>query len=591
MRSKPWIRFTPLKLHTRTTILTSGVLVAVFAVMAYFSDLAITKLSDQEERQRAQLLATGISDTVEQHIKREKKLKHERRKRHEPVQEESESTTIQDWSEVQEEIEAMIAKSKLQLAEVRVFQKITPNQWTEAIRMPVDAGPLSAQEEGEIKQQIDSSKAVVVRQQGQTRLISAKAGINVLEDAGPTHFGTVSILLTFDESRSSAAAFRRLMWPLMLLAIIAITLMTSFMFRHIVYKPIDNLLLGMSKAEQGDLAAEVAPVAPDEIGLLTSRFNRMLGRIRQVTEQLGLEQRRLEDRVRNATGEIAERKEQLEDANLRLFEMQRQLTQLERLAAAGQLAAQFAHEVGTPLNLISGHVQLLRARASDERTIKRLDVIAGQIERITHIVRSMLNSTRRPRPQLEMIDINSLLAQILDATQPTLVSRNVELQVEISEGIPQIEADSDQLQQVFINLINNSLDAMPTGGRLKVSTARDKGDVVIELFDSGEGIMEENIDMIFNPLFSTKQGRGTGLGLTIVKQIISEHDGEVGVESEPGQGTTFRIRLPLVAASERASVEATASNEITTLSGPSAASGFVTGEQAALVTKGSSAEK
>ncbi|HEX8090939.1 MAG TPA: histidine kinase dimerization/phospho-acceptor domain-containing protein, partial [Blastocatellia bacterium] len=413
MQSKRWLRFTPLKLHTRTTILTSGVLVAVFAVMAYFSDLAITKLSDQQERQRAQLLATRISDTVEQHIKREKnKLKRERHKRHEPVEEESESTTIQDWSEVQEEIEDTIAKSNPQLAEVRVFQKVAPNQWTETIRMPVDAGALSAQEEQEIKQQIDSSKAIVVRQQGQTRLVSAKAGINVLEDAGPTHFGTVSILLTFDESKSSAAAFRRLMWPLMMLAIIAITLMTSFLFRHIVYKPIDNLLLAMSKAEAGDLAAEVEPVAHDEIGLLTSRFNRMLGRIRQVTEQLSLEQRRLEDRVRGATAEIAERKGQLEDANLRLFEMQRQLTQLERLAAAGQLAAQFAHEVGTPLNLISGHVQLLRARASDDRALKRLDVIAGQIERITHIVRSMLNSTRRPRPQLEIIDINSLLAQI-----------------------------------------------------------------------------------------------------------------------------------------------------------------------------------
>ena len=239
--------------------------------------------------------------------------------------------------------------------------------------------------------------------------------------------------------------------------------MTYFLFRHIVYKPIDNLLLAMSKAEAGDLAAEVEPTAPDEIGLLTSRFNRMLGRIRQMTEQLNLEQRRLEDRVHEATAEIADRKEQLEEANLELFEMQRQLTQLERLAASGQLAAQFAHEVGTPLNLISGHVQLLRARTNDERTVKRLDIIAGQIERITHIVHSMLDSTRRPRPQFESIGINSLLVRILDAAQPTLVARNVELQTEMGDDLPSIEADPDQLQQVFINLINNSLDAMPDG--------------------------------------------------------------------------------------------------------------------------------
>jgi len=312
-----------------------------------------------------------------------------------------------------------------------------------------------------------------------------------------------------------------------------------------VYKPIDSLLLAMSKAEEGDLAAEVASAAPDEIGLLTSRFNRMLGRIRQMTQQLNLEQRRLEDRVHEATAEIADRKEQLEEANLGLFEMQRQLTQLERLAAAGQLAAQFAHEVGTPLNLISGHVQLLRARARDERVIQRLDIIAGQIDRIANIVRSMLDSTRRPGPRLESVDINSLLAQILDATQPTLVARNVELQTDIADSLPPIEADPDQLQQVFINLINNSLDAMPLGGKLTVSTALDTDSVMIVLADSGEGIAEDQIDLIFDPMFSTKRGRGTGLGLTIVKQIISEHNGEVEVESDLGRQTTFRIRLPL----------------------------------------------
>ncbi len=225
--------------------------------------------------------------------------------------------------------------------------------------------------------------------------------------------------------------------------------------------------------------------------------------------------------------------------------MQRQLTQLERLAAAGQLAAQFAHEVGTPLNLISGHVQLLRARLRDERVITRLDIIAGQIERITNIVRSMLDSTRRPVPQFERVDVNALLAQILDASQPTLMARNVELHTQINEELPPINADSDQLQQVFINLINNSLDAMPLGGRLEVSTGLDRNGVVIEVSDNGEGIAEDQIDLIFEPMFSTKRGRGTGLGLTIVKQIVSEHNGEIEVRSRPGQHTTFRITLPL----------------------------------------------
>jgi signal transduction histidine kinase len=273
----------------------------------------------------------------------------------------------------------------------------------------------------------------------------------------------------------------------------------------------------------------------------------MLARIRAITDQLSVHQRRLEERVTEATAEIAERKEQLEDANLQLFEMQRQLTQLERLAGAGQLAAQFAHEVGTPLNLISGHVQLLRARTTDERVIKRLDVIAGQIERITSIVRSMLDSTRRPKPQLEAVDINGLLARILDATQPTLAARRVDVTANMAEGLPMIEADPDQLQQVFINLINNSLDAMPQGGLLTISTIQNGQGLEICLSDNGEGIKRDDIELIFDPLFTTKRGLGTGLGLTIVKQIIADHGGSVDVESESGRGATFRITLPIAA--------------------------------------------
>ncbi|HKP13339.1 MAG TPA: ATP-binding protein [Blastocatellia bacterium] len=547
MRSTSWLRLPSLKLHTRTTILTSAVLVAVFAIMAYFSDLAITRLSDQQERQDAQLLATRVADTVELHLTRLKR-REERRTGKKRTFQEFELTTIPDWDEVREAIEETVIKDKPQLAEVRVFARSTDNDWVEKVTLPVEADPLSAGQIQEVVQH--SGKAnVIVQQAGDRRSIAARAAIHVPESGGPAQIGAVSVLLNFDQQQSSAAALRRLIWPLMLLAIIAITLMTYFLFRHIVYKPIDSLLLAMSKAEAGNLAAEVPPQAPDEIGLLTSRFNRMLGRIRQMTEQLNLEQRALEGRVKEATAEIAERKEQLEDANLELFEMQRQLTQLERLAAAGQLAAQFAHEVGTPLNLISGHVQLLRARAADDRTIKRLDIIAGQIERIANIVRSMLASTRRPRPQIELIDLNALLTRILDATQPTLVARSVELMTDLIEGLPPVAADPDQLQQVFINLINNSLDAMPGGGQLRVRTAREGLCDLIELSDSGEGIKDEQLDLIFEPMFTTKQGAGTGLGLTVVKQIVTEHNGSVEVESEPGRRTTFRIRLPIDEAS------------------------------------------
>jgi signal transduction histidine kinase len=125
----------------------------------------------------------------------------------------------------------------------------------------------------------------------------------------------------------------------------------------------------------------------------------------------------------------------------------------------------------------------------------------------------------------------------------------VELITEMCESLPMVAADSDQLQQVFINLINNSLDAMPGGGQLQVRTMRDGLSALIELADSGEGIKDEQLDLIFEPMFTTKQGLGTGLGLTVVKQIITEHNGSVEVESEPGHRTMFRIRLPIDAGS------------------------------------------
>jgi signal transduction histidine kinase len=178
--------------------------------------------------------------------------------------------------------------------------------------------------------------------------------------------------------------------------------------------------------------------------------------------------------------------------------------------------------------------------------IKRLDVIADQIERITNIVRSMLDSTRRPSLQLRSTDLNSLLVRILEASQPTLTARNVDLTTDMSAELKLIEADLDQLQQVFINLINNSLDAMPGGGKLMVSTRNEGEAVVVELADTGTGITEDHLDLIFEPMFSTKEGRGTGLGLTIVKRIISEHGGEIDVQSQSAGGTLFRLKLPVI---------------------------------------------
>src|SRR6185369_16574755 len=168
MQSKRSFKLPPLKLHTRTTLVTSGVLVIVFAVIAILSDLAITKVSDQQERDQAQLLATRVADTVERHIKRQK-IRIERRK-NKQVEEEPQETTIPNWSDVREEIEDTIARAYPQLTEVRVFQRVASGKWEEPIRMPDDAGPLPDEQVKAASQQITTSKVVSVRQQGTNKL-------------------------------------------------------------------------------------------------------------------------------------------------------------------------------------------------------------------------------------------------------------------------------------------------------------------------------------------------------------------------------------------------------------------------------------
>jgi signal transduction histidine kinase len=174
----------------------------------------------------------------------------------------------------------------------------------------------------------------------------------------------------------------------------------------------------------------------------------------------------------------------------------------------------------------------------------------------------MLDATRRPRPHFETLDLSALLQRIFEITAPTLAAHQVELITRFDTEIPMILGDGEQLQQVFINLINNSLDAMPFGGQLFFTASTNganasgsasnnafgaNGYVEVKCRDTGEGIEDEIKPRIFDPLFTTKlRGRGSGLGLAVVSQIIREHGGAIEVESDAGQGAEFKIRFPVV---------------------------------------------
>lgn len=271
-----------------------------------------------------------------------------------------------------------------------------------------------------------------------------------------------------------------------------------------------------------------------------------MSQIRQMTDERERQNEILREKVKEATAELLEKKDQLEQANLDLFNSSRKMSGMERLVAVGQNAAQFAHEVGTPLNLISGHVQLLQSSLPENSAeTKRLQTITTQIERIEKIVREMLDRARFDKTEHKTLNLSQVLKKNLEAVEPILAESKVSLVTDFEKDLPDISGNSEHLQQVFLNLIKNSLDAMPKGGILSISTTSENNKVLVKFSDNGIGMTAETASKIFQPLFTTKErGQGTGLGLVIVKQILDEHHAEISVESRLGESTVFTLTFP-----------------------------------------------
>jgi len=334
---------------------------------------------------------------------------------------------------------------------------------------------------------------------------------------------------------------RNLLLMLASLAVLILAIHVFFLKR--VRGPVKDMIRAMEAAEGGQLDVRAGVTSGDEIGELAAHLDRMLNRLENFNTELAR-------RVEEATAELARRNEELRRINQELFETQRNLARSERLAVAGQLAASLAHEIGTPLNSISGHVQLLARRTvGDEAVKRRLQVIEKQIENIVRTVKQLLSWTHGLDLRLEPVDLRHILEETVLLSSPALELRQIRVRMELGE-CPLIYGDAGYLQQVFLNLINNSMDAMLGGGeltlRLRQPATGDGGAVSVELADTGQGMTAETLARIFEPMFTTKRmGTGAGLGLAICDQIIRQHTGTIQVESEPGRGTRFTVVLPL----------------------------------------------
>ena len=285
----------------------------------------------------------------------------------------------------------------------------------------------------------------------------------------------------------------------------------------------------MQEIGQGNLEHRIDVRSGDEIENLAVEFNRMGDRMQRTQEQLQRRGKELEQRVNQ------------------LRRLQAQLMQSERMAATGELAAQIAHEINNPLGIIKNYVGIAKMLMPDEDSNREnLKIVDQEINRIAGIVRRLLKFAKPGTEDIQSVQINQILEELLALLRGQLFRSKIDVSVDLAENLPEVSTSTDQMRQVFLNLIKNAEDAMADGGKLTVRTRYRRGRVEIIISDTGCGIPPEDVKNIFEPFFTTKGVKGTGLGLSVSYGIVKNYSGEIQVESEPGVGTTFTIQLPVV---------------------------------------------
>ncbi|MCF7973053.1 MAG: cache domain-containing protein [Phycisphaerae bacterium] len=297
-------------------------------------------------------------------------------------------------------------------------------------------------------------------------------------------------------------------------------LLVSTLLSKSILQPIRDLVSASGRWAKGDFDYQIKITRRDEIARLEETFNFMASSLKE-----------RDDRLRDYTDQ--------------------QIMKSERLATIGQLAAGVAHEINNPLGTISLYAQMVLDDLEEdpESCRQSLETILKQTNRAGRIVKDLLEFAHQSDPELAPVNINDVLKKAMAVTTPPAELQNVQWLTDLSPALPALQGDSDKLEQVFVNIIMNALQAMPEGGQLTVRTGMAEGHacVEVEISDTGCGIPQAHLSKLFDPFFTTKRtGEGTGLGLSVTLGIVQKHGGQIDVTSQVGKGSTFTIKLPVV---------------------------------------------
>lgn len=294
----------------------------------------------------------------------------------------------------------------------------------------------------------------------------------------------------------------------------------ALLISHLTLSPIRQLREGVRRISEGDYGRRVRVSTRDEIGQLAAEFNKMA--------------------------------ESLQERDRMLAQQREALLRAERLATIGKMSSQITHEIRNPLSSIGLNVELLeeeldaaRNGDADAATEARalLRAVTAEVDRLRDVTERYLRFARLPSADPAPADLVQVLEDLLDFVHEELLASGVQVDTEVGP-LPELDIDVQQLRQAFLNLVRNAAEAMPDGGRLRVTTGVEGDAAVVRLADSGVGIPPEDLDQVFDPFYSTKQA-GTGLGLALTQQILTDHGGTIEIESPPEGGTVVVVRIPL----------------------------------------------